>query len=138
MSGPRGDGTIPHRAQRLRRKKANALAGKAYIVRNFSDVPGVPCPCGTSQRAITAQNNDIANVHVTHILHAQRHYHNKTTEFYYILEGRGVMELDGDEVDVEPGVVIMVPVGCRHAGRGDFKALIVGVPPFSEHDEFFD
>jgi mannose-6-phosphate isomerase-like protein (cupin superfamily) len=114
------------------------VAAKRYIVRNFRDVTGVPCPCGTSYRAITSKDNDVANVHVTHILEARTHYHRKTTEFYYILEGRGVMELDGDAVDLEPGMAVMIPTGCRHAGRGDFKALIVGVPPFSDDDEFFD
>ena len=33
---------------------------------------------------------------------AQLHYHKKITEIYFILEGEGFMELDGQRVPVQP------------------------------------
>jgi len=109
---------------------------KSYLVKRISEVKGVPCPCGTSQRPITYKESDAANIYVTHILDSKKHYHKKCTEFYYILEGTGTMELNDDIIDLEPGMVIMIETGTGHAGKGDFKALIVGVPPMKDDDEF--
>jgi len=114
------------------------LADKRYIVADFNEVAGVQCPCGISHRAITRRDTDIANVHLTHIRNAEEHYHKRTNEIYYIVGGSGWMVLDGDKVPVVPGVVVVIPTGCRHAGQGEFTALIVGTPPFEEGDEFFD
>lgn len=109
---------------------------KGYLIRKIAEITGVPCPCGTSFRAITRKDTEIANIHLTHIVNAQRHYHKKCTEFYYILEGRGKMELGEEVIDVEPGTVIMIAKGTPHAGRGDFRALIIGVPALQEDDEY--
>jgi mannose-6-phosphate isomerase-like protein (cupin superfamily) len=66
------------------------------------------------------------------------HYHKKCTEIYYILEGKGKMELPKDEViDLKPGVVIMINPGIHHRGYGDFRALIIGIPALQENDEHF-
>jgi len=47
------------------------------------------------------------------------------------------MELDGDTVQLRPGTAIVIPPGVAHRGRGDFKALIVGVPAWEHTDQFF-
>ena len=83
------------------------------IVRNIKDVEPVPCPCGSSTRIITQNDTDVANLHVTHIQDSKKHYHKDCTEYYYILEGGGKMELDDDVVDLEPGVAILIPPGVR-------------------------
>jgi len=108
-----------------------------YIVRNIKDVEPVPCPCGSSTRIITRKDTDVANLHVTHIQDSKKHYHKNCTEYYYILEGGGKMELGDDVVDLEPGVTILIPPGVPHRGYGDFRALIVGVPAWDMTDEFF-
>ena len=108
-----------------------------YIVRHIEDVEPIPCPCGSSTRILTRQDTEVANVHVTHIRDSARHYHLQCTELYYILEGTGQMELDGDVVELTPGTVVLIPPGMAHRGRGDFKALIVGVPAWDHTDEFF-
>ena len=38
----------------------------------------------------------------------QRHYHKQSEEFYFILEGRGLMEIDG-ETRESPGDAILIP-----------------------------
>jgi len=108
-----------------------------YIVRHIEDVEPVPCPCGSSTRIITRADTEVANLHVTHIRDSEKHYHKGCTEYYYILEGSGTMELGEDEVQLRPGTAIVIPPGLAHRGYGDFKALIVGVPAWEHTDEFF-
>ena len=69
-----------------------------------------------------------------------RHYHRKTAEVYYILEGVGAMELNDAKVAVEPGLVITIEPGTRHrlVSPGGVKTIVVGVPAFDPNDEFFD
>ncbi len=110
---------------------------KGYLVKRLSEIEGVPCACGTSQRPITSRESNVANIHVTHITQAKKHYHKECTEFYYILEGTGTMELNDDTIDLEPGTVIMINTNTWHASKGNFKTLIVGVPPLKKEDEFF-
>ena len=107
------------------------------IVRQIEDVEPVPCPCGTSTRIITRADTEVANLHVTHIRDSQKHYHKGCTEYYYILEGEGKMELEDDVVDLRPGTTIVIPPGVAHRSWGDFKTLIVGIPAWEHTDEFF-
>ena len=45
------------------------------------------------------------------------------------------MELDDESIKLEPGMAIMIKHGTHHAGKGNFKALIIGVPPLKDEDE---
>jgi len=110
---------------------------KRCIVRHIEDVEPVPCPCGSSTRLITRADTDVANLHVTHIRDSEKHYHKHCTEYYFILEGAGTMELDDEAVELRPGTAVMIPPGVAHRGSGDFRALIVGVPAWEHTDEFF-
>jgi uncharacterized protein YjlB len=112
--------------------------GKGYRVAVWDDSPTVECPCGQSTRLLTRADTPICNVHVTHIFDSRRHYHKKCTEVYFILEGRGKMELDGDLLDVRPGMAILIEPGTRHRLWGDVRALIVGIPALEPDDEYFD
>ena len=66
------------------------------------------------------------------------HYHKKMAEVYYVLEGSGQMELDGELFDVKPGVSILIKPGCRHRAIGKMKIINVPVPAFDPDDEWFD
>ena len=102
---------------------------KGYLVRRLRDAPSVPCDCGLSHRVFTRQEDGIpANLHVTEITDAQRHSHADCTEYYYILEGSGKMELGKDVVDLEPGTAVLIRPGTPHRAYGDIKVLIVMVP----------
>ena len=84
-----------------------ATADRAYLVRRVQDAPTVPCPCGLSTRPLTADDHGVCNLHVTFITDSVKHYHKQCTEVYYILEGRGKMELNDDVIDVEPGTCLL-------------------------------
>ena len=112
---------------------------RKYSVVNLDDVTPVPCPCGMSRRAFTDDPDKIASLHVVDIsVDAKTHYHKKLTEIYYILEGAGQMELDGELVDVGPGSTVLIKPGCRHRAIGKMRILNVPVPAFDPEDEWFD
>ena len=111
---------------------------KGYVVRRvMKDVQAVPCPCGQSIRAITGQDNDLASIHLVTISRDSRlHYHKKLTEFYYILEGQGELQLNDDVVKLEPHTLVMIKPMTRHVARGNLKIINIVIPPFDEADEF--
>lgn len=117
-----------------------AAATLGYLVRRLDEAPTVPCPCGQSTRIITRADTPACNLHVTFIQDSVRHYHKNCTEVYYILEGRGKMELNGDTLDVEPGMVVYIEPGTPHrlVSREGVRTIVFGVPALDPADEHFD
>jgi mannose-6-phosphate isomerase-like protein (cupin superfamily) len=117
-----------------------ATATRGYLVRNVQDAPRVPCPCGLSTRPLTADDGGVCNLHVTLITDSVKHYHRACTEVYYILEGRGKMELNDDVIDVEPGMVIYIEPLTRHRlwSAEGVRTIVVGVPAYRLDDEFYE
>lgn len=110
---------------------------KGYIVRYMSDVLPVPCPCGQSIRAITGKDNAPASIHIVTISKDSKvHYHKKLTEFYYVLEGDGELQLNDDIIELKPNTLVMIKPLTRHRARGNLRILNIVVPPFDESDEF--
>jgi len=70
----------------------------------------------------------------------QRHYHARSEEIYVLLEGSGLVELDGEERDVEAGDAVLIPPGAWHqigAGPAGVRFLCCCAPPYSDEDTFF-
>jgi mannose-6-phosphate isomerase-like protein (cupin superfamily) len=69
----------------------------------------------------------------------QRHYHKLSEEFYYILEGRGEMEIDGEKAQVGPGDAILIPPGAWHTIQAieTLRFLCCCAPPYSHEDTYF-
>jgi mannose-6-phosphate isomerase-like protein (cupin superfamily) len=111
-----------------------------YLVRHQTEAPTVPCPCGESTRILRGADGAPCSLHVTAIRDSVRHYHRETTEVYYILEGTGKMELNGDWVPLEPGVTIWIEPGTRHrlVSEPGVKTIVFSIPAFRDADEYFD
>jgi len=112
-----------------------------YELADFSQIQGVPCPCGTARRAFTDVEDFPGTVHVTEIcMSAKLHYHKQLTETYYFLEcdADAQMQLDDEIIDVKPGMSIMIRPGTRHRALGQMKVLILVLPKFDPADEWFD
>ncbi len=112
-----------------------------YEVARFSDIPGVPCPCGTARRAFADVDDFPGTVHVTEIsADARVHYHKRLTETYFFLEcgPDARMQLNDELIPVEPGMCIMIRPGTRHRAVGKMKVLILVLPKFDPSDEWFD
>jgi len=107
------------------------------IVREIGQVARVKCPCGYSSRVFTASDTGVLSLHRTEFVDAKLHYHSRTTEVYYILEGKGNMVLDGRSEPIRPGLSIMIPPGVRHRIEGSATAIVCAVPAYDPQDEFF-
>ncbi len=110
---------------------------KRYRVTNLQSLEAVDCPCGTARRAFTDENDQTASIHLVEIARdAKSHYHRTHTEIYYILEGTGHLELDGDRIAVAPGTAVLIKPGCRHRAIGKLKLLNIPIPAFDPTDEW--
>ena len=71
----------------------------------------------------------------------QRHFHRLSEEFYFILEGGGTMEINGEESLVGPGDAILIPAGAWHQIRSTeneaLRFLCCCAPPYSHSDTYF-
>ena len=68
----------------------------------------------------------------------QEHYHPKTEEIYYVLEGTGLMRIGDEEQDVKPGDAIAIPPGQRHTilNNGDMPLrFLCCCAPAYEHED---
>jgi mannose-6-phosphate isomerase-like protein (cupin superfamily) len=112
---------------------------KGYLVRQLRDAPTVQSECGQSTRPLTFPDTSVCNLHVTFIKDSTRHYHKECTEVYYILQGRGKMELNDEVVDVEPGTIIYIEPGTAHRlfSPEGVRTIVFGVPAYRAEDEFY-
>jgi mannose-6-phosphate isomerase-like protein (cupin superfamily) len=117
-----------------------SAAEPGFLVRHLNTAPTVPCPCGQSTRILTRAETPACNLHITFIQDSVRHYHKECTEVYYILEGTGKMELNGEVIDISPGTVVYIEPGTRHRlmSPEGVRTLIVGLPALRPEDEYFD
>jgi mannose-6-phosphate isomerase-like protein (cupin superfamily) len=112
---------------------------KKYLVSQLDELPGEPCPCGTTRRGFISPENNVASVHQVDIHEdARTHYHKGMTEIYVVLEGTGELELDGDRVPLRPMTSVMIKPGCRHRAVGKLRLLNIAIPKFDPSDEWFD
>ncbi len=112
-----------------------------YECVDFSQLPGVACPCGTARRAFADVDDFPGTLHVTQIAaDARLHYHRRLTETYYFLECEpdAQMQLNDEIIPVRPGMSILIRPGTRHRAIGRMRVLIVVFPKFDPHDEWFD
>lgn len=115
------------------------MTEKNYMIANLDEIDPVDCPCGASRRAFVSPDNPVATLHVVDIAtDARVHYHKKLTEIYFILEGEGHIELDGEMLPVKPMTAVFIKPGCRHRAVGKLRTLNVPVPAFDPEDEWFD
>ena len=90
--------------------------------------------CGQIRTVIHEQDEAAAEVHHVEIHDAKLHYHERTDEFYYVIDGQGTMVLDDEEIELHQGVVVYVPRGVKHKAVGKLTVLTVCIPRGVLHD----
>jgi len=65
--------------------------------------------------------------------YAEVHVHEVAENIYYVLQGKGIVELDGKKHLVEPHMVVHIPAGVRHGifntGLEDLIFIVAASPP---------
>jgi mannose-6-phosphate isomerase-like protein (cupin superfamily) len=100
----------------------------SYLLRDPANVAAWAETCGQIRCLVEEADGAAAEVHQVEIDNAKLHYHARTDEFYYIIDGVGTMILDEDEVAVKKGMVIYVPRGVKHKAVGKLTVLTVCIP----------
>lgn len=114
------------------------LTSAPVLVRHEGEAPKERSACGWRHLLISRQDTNVAAwAHAVDIDGAKPHYHRVATELYYVLDGQGIVVLDGVEHKVEKGSVVHIPPGVVHAAKGQMRVLVVGVPDIREEDHFF-
>ena len=86
------------------------------------------------------QNQSLAEARVAAGGATQRHFHKIAEEFYFILEGRGAIEIAGETRTVGPGDAILIPTGAWHtiAAQEALRFLCCCAPPYAHDDTYFE
>jgi len=95
--------------------------------------------CGLIRKIIGKEDCDrvdFAEIEVTG--ETKRHYHKDATEFYYVLDGKLEVDLEGQRGVCGPGDLVMITPGTKHRARamGEKARLLVACcPPWESADE---
>ena len=57
------------------------------------------------------------------------------TRIYYVLTGTGLFIIDGQNYNVEPGMLVEVPPNVEYCYSGRMKLFVVGHPRWSKGDD---
>ncbi len=108
------------------------------LVRHEGEAPRERSTCGWRDRLISREDTGVAAwAHAVDIDGAREHYHKRSAELYYVLEGEGRVVLDGVEHVVRKGSLVHIPPGVVHGAKGRMRVLVVGIPDIADDDLFF-
>lgn len=117
------------------------MADKNPVVRYLDGSETIPCPYGNTTRIVTGGEGGVANVHLVRVSDGTSHSHSGYDEVYYVLSGTGVVSIDGEDYDLRPGAVAVIPAGLDHnisADKGkELEFIIFGTPAMSVDDDRF-
>jgi len=99
-----------------------------FLRRAVADVKPWAETCGQIRPVLEEKDGAAAEVHHLEITDAKLHFHERTDEIYYVLDGEGRMQLDDQEIELQKDVVVYVPRGVKHRAWGDLKVLVVCIP----------
>ena len=105
-----------------------------FLRRDPSEVQPWTETCGQIRCMIEQKDAAAVEVHHVEIREARLHYHERTDEIYYVIEGEGTMLLDDEEIELHRGVVVYVPRGVKHKAIGRLTVLTVCIPRGVLHD----
>lgn len=116
------------------------------IVQNLSTQAPFLTKDGSTIRSILdrtnapVRNQSLAEARVPAGSRTERHYHKLAEELYFILEGTGEIELDGERRMVGPGEAILIPSGTWHTimAKEPLRFLCCCAPPYAHEDTYLE
>lgn len=113
-------------------------------IRNLASVKPFTTKDGSEIRELLAHRNSciqqqsLAEARLVAGASTTPHYHAKTEEIYYILQGQGVMHIGEESSQVGPGDAIAIPPGQVHhienLGSAVLTFLCCCAPPYEHED----
>ena len=122
------------------------MAYPPMTINRLSDQPPFTTKDGSTIRSILdrtnapVQNQSLAEASIPAGIATDRHYHKLSEEFYFIIEGKGSMEIDGEAREVGPEDAILIPAGAWHqiTAVEDLRFLCCCAPPYAHEDTYFE
>src|SRR5215467_10217656 len=111
----------------------NLFAQPPFITKDGSTIRSI-----LDRTNAPVQNQSLAEARVPAGGRTERHYHKVAEELYFILEGAGEMELDGERRMVGPWGGHLATKGERHTGAATepLSFLCCCSPPYSHKDTY--
>lgn len=109
------------------------------LVRHEGQTPRERSACGWRDRLISREDAALgpaAWAHAVDIDGARPHFHRRSTELYYVLDGSGVVTVDGTRHEVARGSLVHIPPLAVHSAQGRMRVLVVGIPDIADDDYF--
>ncbi|MCX7872062.1 MAG: cupin domain-containing protein [Verrucomicrobiae bacterium] len=111
---------------------------KQTIIKHETDALRERSACGWRIRLISKEDVGAAAwTHVVDIDGAKPHYHKKSLEIYYVLEGEGEIILNEEKKKIFKGSIVQIPPGVIHGAIGKMRVLVIGIPDIDENDIFY-
>ncbi len=117
------------------------------IVRKLQEQDPFQTADGSTIRSILdrsnapVKNQSLAEATLRSGGYTSRHYHRVSEEFYFILAGKGTIEINGELRRVLPGDGILIEAGAWHQitadGEENLRFLCCCSPPYEDEDTFF-
>ncbi len=120
--------------------ESSTVPVRAALVRHEATAPRERSTCGWRWRLLSREDAGrglAAWAHVVDIDGARAHFHRRSAELYYVLEGEGRVILNGESHAVQPGSLVHIPPGVVHSAEGRMRVLVVGIPDIAEDDLFY-
>jgi mannose-6-phosphate isomerase-like protein (cupin superfamily) len=116
-----------------------AVRASRASLRRLADQDEFRSVCGMRRDLVGPAEDEPLLFHYMRIHDSTKHYHRKTIEYYYVVEGAGEMELDGETIAIAKGDMIVVPTGVWHTSRpttdAELHILICALPQGVEASE---
>lgn len=113
-------------------------------VQNIDHVPPFTTKDGSEIRELLAHRNScirnqtLAEARLLPGASTTFHYHVATEEIYYVLEGRGLMQVGDERREIGPGDAVAIPPGALHqitnTGATVLKFLCCCAPGYEHED----
>jgi mannose-6-phosphate isomerase-like protein (cupin superfamily) len=113
-------------------------------VRNIDELTAFTTKDGSEIRELLAHRNScirrqsFAEARLAPGAQTTAHYHRRTEEIYYLLEGEGLMQIGNETRPVVAGDAIAIPPGAVHqitnSGRALLRFLCCCAPAYEDED----